>query len=101
MLIGRHHGLLPRLMFRLMVWISVIALPVLVLLAAQVRFLPYHDAATTTAHRVILLVDLLLAVGEPARGRSRDEQGENEAADDSSSHGGPGFRAEETSLAAR
>lgn len=60
MLIGRHHSWLFRILFRLIVWITVIILPVILLLGVQVRFLPYHDPWTTTAHRFFVLLDLLL-----------------------------------------
>jgi uncharacterized membrane protein (DUF106 family) len=60
MLIGQHHSGLFRTFFRLIVWITVIILPVILLLGVQVRFLPYHDPATTSVHRFLVLLDLLL-----------------------------------------
>ena len=60
MLIGIQHSRLFRTLFRLVVWITVIILPVILLLGVQIRFLPYHDAATTTFHRILMLLDLLL-----------------------------------------
>ncbi|MEO1281007.1 MAG: pentapeptide repeat-containing protein [Pseudomonadota bacterium] len=41
-------------------WLSMAIVPVLLLLYFLVSFLPYHDALTTWAHRVILLVDLMI-----------------------------------------
>lgn len=43
-----------------MVWLTVVFLPVLILLYIQVVFLPYHDVAITTAHRVALIADIAL-----------------------------------------
>lgn len=62
MLIGEHHSWLFRTLFRFIIWITVIILPIALLLGVQVRFLPYHDADTTTAHRFLILLDLLLLV---------------------------------------
>ena len=46
-------------------WLTLVALPVLLLLYIQVTFLPYHDVDITWAHRLTLLADilLLLAIG--------------------------------------
>jgi uncharacterized protein YjbI with pentapeptide repeats len=70
MLIGRQHGRLMRLMICLMVLLTVLILPVALLLAAQVRFLPYHDAWTTMWHRFLIATDLLLILTfwHPIRG---------------------------------
>ncbi len=43
MLVGRQHGRLMRFLLWLVVWLTVLVLPVLILLMGQVRFLPYHD----------------------------------------------------------
>ena len=59
-LIGRQHRPLARTLLYVMIWTTVILLPVAVLLAVQVRFLPYHDASTTMWHRVLVTVDVLL-----------------------------------------
>jgi hypothetical protein len=60
MLIGRPGGRLMRFLLWLMVWLTVLVLPVVLLLAGQVRFLPYHDAWTTMWHRVLVGTDVLL-----------------------------------------
>jgi uncharacterized protein YjbI with pentapeptide repeats len=60
MLIGRQHGRLMRVLLWLIVWLTVLVLPVVLLLFGQVRFLPYHDAATTMWHRVLVTLDALL-----------------------------------------
>jgi hypothetical protein len=60
MLIGRQHGRLMRFLLWLIVVLTVLVLPVLLLLFGQARFLPYHDAATTIWHRVLVFVDVAL-----------------------------------------
>lgn len=47
-------------LMRLMVFVTLSLLPVLVLLYFQVKFLPYHDVAATHAHRLAILLDLIL-----------------------------------------
>ena len=41
-----------------MIWLSVVALPVLVILFIQITFLPYHDVSTTWVHRILLVADI-------------------------------------------
>jgi uncharacterized protein YjbI with pentapeptide repeats len=60
MLVGRQHGRLMRFLLWLMVWLTVLVLPVVLLLMGQVRFLPYHDAWTTMWQRFMVLADILL-----------------------------------------
>jgi uncharacterized protein YjbI with pentapeptide repeats len=60
MLIGRQHNRLMRSLLWLMVWLTVLVLPVVLVLMAQVRFLPYHDALTTMWHRFLVAADVLL-----------------------------------------
>lgn len=60
MLVGRQHGRLMRLLLWLIVWLTVLVLPVVLMLAGQIRFLPYHDAATTTWHRTLVAADVFL-----------------------------------------
>jgi len=45
---------------RLMAWITLVAAPVLILLQAQVTFLPYHLEWIVWLHRVAVLIDLAL-----------------------------------------
>jgi len=48
-----------------MSWLTLVALPVVLLLYVQVVFLPYHDVNITWTHRCALLVDIamLIAIG--------------------------------------
>ena len=48
-----------------MAWITLVALPVMLLIYIQVSFLPFHDVTTTWVHRLAIVVDImmLLAVG--------------------------------------
>ncbi|ESS72148.1 pentapeptide repeat protein [Methyloglobulus morosus KoM1] len=61
---GRSEVLLIRWLMSLVVGISVIALPLAILLAAQIRFLPFHDEAITWSQRLAVWVDaaMLLAL---------------------------------------
>ena len=43
-----------------MIWISFVALPVLLLLFIQIQFLPYHDELITWNHRFVLVADIAL-----------------------------------------
>ena len=43
-----------------MFWLSIIAIPVLVILFIQIVYLPYHDVATTWSHRLVLVLDTIL-----------------------------------------
>lgn len=54
---GRSRVLLIRWLLSLVVGITVIALPLLMLLAAQIRFLPFHDEAITWSQRIAVWVD--------------------------------------------
>lgn len=45
---------------RLTVWVSLVLGPIVLLLAFQIRFLPYHDVATTWWHRIAVILDLLI-----------------------------------------
>ena len=60
MLIGRPAQWRMRVLLALMVWTTVVLLPLALLLWAQLRFLPYHDTAITWNHRAAVLVDLAL-----------------------------------------
>src|SRR4051794_19779004 len=57
---------------RIIAWITLVGAPVLILLQAQVVFLPYHDRLTTWAQRLLLLVDLFVIWGFWDRIRSQD-----------------------------
>jgi hypothetical protein len=58
---------------RLIAWITLVGAPILILLQAQVVFLPYHDPLTTWAQRLLLLVDLFVIWGFWDRIRSQDD----------------------------
>jgi Pentapeptide repeats (8 copies) len=60
MLIGRPAQWRLRMLLGLMVLTTVVLLPLILLLWAQMRFLPYHDTAITWNHRAAVLVDLML-----------------------------------------
>jgi len=60
MLIGRSPRRRLRILLGLMVSTTVVLLPLILLLWAQVRFLPYHDTSITWSHRAAVLMDLIL-----------------------------------------
>ncbi len=60
LLVPGQEGGLMRLFYGVMVWSTLIILPLGVLLWAQVRFLPYHDVAATWSQRSALLLDVAL-----------------------------------------
>lgn len=47
----------------LLLWLSVLFLPLLLIVYIQISFLPYHDVATTWSHRIVLIVDMLVILG--------------------------------------
>jgi len=57
---GRSNVALIRWMMSLVVGITVIALPIFILLAAQIRFLPFHDEAITWSQRLAVWMDAVL-----------------------------------------
>ncbi len=61
---GRTEVLLIRWLMSLVVGITVIALPLFILLAAEIRFLPFHDETITWSQRLAVWVDatMLLAL---------------------------------------
>jgi uncharacterized protein YjbI with pentapeptide repeats len=60
MLSGRPARWRLRMLLGLMIWTTVLLLPLVLLLWAQLRFLPYHDTAITWNHRAAVLVDVML-----------------------------------------
>ncbi len=60
MLIGRQHDRVEQRLLAWVVWITMVLFPLAVLLLGQIRFLPYHSAATTWCHRLLVTFDLLL-----------------------------------------
>jgi uncharacterized protein YjbI with pentapeptide repeats len=60
LLIGRPARGSLRLLLGLMVVMTVVFLPLILLLWAQLRFLPYHGTAITWNHRAAVLADLVL-----------------------------------------
>ncbi|MDD5319996.1 MAG: pentapeptide repeat-containing protein [Methylococcales bacterium] len=59
---GRSGVWLIRWLLSLVVGITVIALPLLILLAAQIRFLPYHDEAITWSQRLAVWIDAAMLI---------------------------------------
>ncbi|HEY8034949.1 MAG TPA: pentapeptide repeat-containing protein [Methylobacter sp.] len=59
---GRSEVWLIRWLLSLVVGITVIALPLLMLLAAQIRFLPFHDEAITWSQRIAVWVDAIMLI---------------------------------------
>ena len=45
-----------------MSWLTLVILPVVLLLYMQVVFLPYHDIGITWAHRLLLVLDILILI---------------------------------------
>lgn len=60
---GPESSLVLRMAFRAMDWLFLRLLPLGLLLAFQITYLPVHDTAITWWHRVYILIDLLLVVG--------------------------------------
>jgi len=46
------------MLLRSMVWITLAAAPILIVLAFQLRFLPYHSNVVTWTHRLLILIEL-------------------------------------------
>jgi uncharacterized protein YjbI with pentapeptide repeats len=59
---GRSEVWLIRWLLSLVVGITVIALPLLMLLAAQIRFLPFHDETITWSQRIAVWVDAAMLI---------------------------------------
>ena len=59
-LFGEPRGLVPRTLLCVSIWLTLVLLPLGVLIATQIRFLPYHSEAVTWAHRLYIVVDLVL-----------------------------------------
>lgn len=57
---GQTQDWLPRHFVRFATWITLLAAPVVLLLAFQLQFLAYHDILTTWIDRITLIVDLIL-----------------------------------------
>jgi uncharacterized protein YjbI with pentapeptide repeats len=57
LIVGRSEVWLIRRLLSLVVGITVIALPLLMLLAAQIRFIPFHDEAITWSQRLAVWID--------------------------------------------
>ncbi|MEO0671989.1 MAG: pentapeptide repeat-containing protein [Pseudomonadota bacterium] len=57
---GPDRSLIMSAFLHAMSWLTLVVIPVLVLLFIQVAFLPYHSAEVTWAHRVALMVDIIM-----------------------------------------
>jgi hypothetical protein len=60
LLAGRQHGKGLRFLLTIIVWITVMLVPLLLLVWAQVQFLPYHDEIITWVQRVALMTDFAI-----------------------------------------
>jgi uncharacterized protein YjbI with pentapeptide repeats len=58
LLIGEPIGPVIRALMAMVVWLTLIVLPLLLLVWAQIRFLPYHDPLLTWTQRLAILLDL-------------------------------------------
>ena len=52
---------------QLIAWITLVAIPVLILLQGQVTFLPYHRAWIVWLQRIIVFIDLIVRMAAPSR----------------------------------
>ncbi|MEZ5924860.1 MAG: pentapeptide repeat-containing protein [Hyphomicrobiaceae bacterium] len=62
-LAGPERSPLFGIFLHLLIWLSIVFLPLLLIVYIQVTFLPYHDVLTTWSHRAVLLVDMLVILG--------------------------------------
>ncbi len=62
LIVGRSEVWLIRWLLSFVVGITVIALPLLMLLAAQIRFLPFHDEAITWSQRLAVWIDAVVLI---------------------------------------
>ena len=62
LIVGRSGVWLIRWLLSLVVGITIIALPLLMLLAAQIRFLPFHDEAITWSQRLAVWIDAAMLI---------------------------------------
>ena len=60
LLAGRQHGKVLRFLLTIIVWITVMLVPLLLLVWAQVQFLPYHDEMITWVQRAALMADFTI-----------------------------------------
>lgn len=59
-LAGPHRGWLLGGFLHAMIWLTLFALPVTIMLVTQLVFLPYHDIFITWTHRAVLVADTLI-----------------------------------------
>jgi uncharacterized protein YjbI with pentapeptide repeats len=62
-LAGPERSPLFGIFLHLLIWLSIVFLPLLLIVYIQITFLPYHDVATTWSHRIALIVDMLVILG--------------------------------------
>jgi uncharacterized protein YjbI with pentapeptide repeats len=60
LIINRQHKRIMRVVLAAIILTTVIVLPLVLLLWAQARFIPYQSEAITNAHRVVVFVDVIL-----------------------------------------
>ncbi|MEM9028879.1 MAG: pentapeptide repeat-containing protein [Pseudomonadota bacterium] len=57
---GPHRSIIMGAFLHGMSWLTLVAIPILLLLFVQIKFLPYHDEVITWSHRIALGVDILM-----------------------------------------
>ena len=62
LIVGRSPVRLIRWLLSSIVGLTIIALPILMLLAAQIRFLPFHDEGITWSQRLAVWVDAIMLI---------------------------------------
>lgn len=60
MLVGHHHSRLMRVLSFVIVWATMIFLPLLLLLGTQIQFLSYHSERIVWSQRAAVVLDILL-----------------------------------------
>ena len=60
LLVGHHHQRIIRFFLQLMYLVTLILFPVILLLYTQIQFAAFQSSAATTAHRLFVLIDLIL-----------------------------------------
>ena len=59
---GPHRSLVMSEFLHTMSWLTLVALPVILLLFVQIKFLPYHDVWITWVHRIALGIDIFVLI---------------------------------------
>ena len=59
---GPHRSAVVSTFLHAMAWLTLVALPIVILLFFQITYLPYHDVSTTWLHRICVLADIALLI---------------------------------------